>query len=158
MSLAPLLSAHDCWSETQVEEVYTIIKAVNDVVVYSQTTFESTALGGLQKLATLGTVVLEHDKPLEVRHVRQTGRSGEHPESTPREHTALTKTADASREAFLEGLEWRFVRPRYGTGLNAHSHLYDIAHFITPCTRRVSYLKTLKDSTLGRRGGGSWRT
>lgn len=133
--------------------MYTIVKGVNDVVVYSQTTFESTAIGGLQKLATLGTVLFEPQKPLKVLHVRQTGQSGEHPAPTVREHTGLTKTGVATREAFLQALAWRFVRPRYGTGLRAHSHIYDIAHFLCPDTRKMTHLKTLRESTLGSKGG-----
>lgn len=70
-----------------------------------------------------------------------------------REHTALTATAQATREAFVSALATRLVRPRYGSGLPTHSHLYDIAHLLCPETRSLRYLKTVKQSTLGQRGG-----
>lgn len=133
--------------------MYTIIKAVKDVVVYSQTTYESTAMTGLRKLALLGTDVLEPNEPLEVLHVQPIGQFGDAPEPTERQHTQLTKTAVATREAFLDALAWRFVRPRYGTGLQTHSHLYDVAHFLTPGAKKMMYLPAIKRSTLGQRGG-----
>lgn len=139
--------------ESQVEEVYTLVKAVKDVVVYSQTTLESTAHGGLQKTILLGIDAFEPMDSLEVLHVRPIGQSEPAPKPSVRAHTELTKVAVATREALLDALATRLVRPRYGAGLVKHSHLYDMAQFLSPETRGMPHLTTIKESTMGRRGG-----
>ena len=53
----------------QVEEVFNIVNPVKKVVIYTQTTSESTAGGVLQRLASLATTTLECNTPLKVVHV-----------------------------------------------------------------------------------------
>ena len=140
--------------QLQVEEMFAVIDAVRTVVVYSQTTYESTAQGGLQRLVLLATSVLEPKKPLKVKHVPLIGQK-ESDIAPPalRPHDELTEVGAATREAFAKAVATRFVVPRYGKGLSSHSHRYDMAIFLSPGGRSMKYLDTLKSSTVGELGG-----
>ena len=58
----------------QVDDRFGVIGELRTGVVYSQTTYESTAQGGLQRLLLLVTSVLEPKKPLKVKHVPLIGQ------------------------------------------------------------------------------------
>lgn len=134
--------------------MYSIINAVKGVVVYSQTTYESTAQGGLQRLVVLATSTLEPMRPLTVTPVRAIGqKEDEVPAASTRSHTDLTKVAMATREAFGEAVAKRFVKGRYGSGLGTHSHRFDMAMFLCPAARGMKYIDTLEASTVGKMGG-----
>ncbi len=134
--------------------MYSIVKAVKDVIVCSQTTNESTAHVGLQNILLVGTTVLDVDSPLTVEHVRLVGQSEEDiPSREDREPSELSDVARKTREAFLSAFATSFVKPRYGPAFEKHSHLYDMAQFMTPGTKGMKYLRTLSGSLLGKRGG-----
>jgi len=137
----------------QVEELFNIVNAVKKVVIYTQTTSESTAAGVLQRLVSLATTTLECNTSLKVVHVQGVGQEKEDvPEPSVRSQTSLTKVAISTREALADGFARRFVAPRYGRGLETHSHRYDMAMFLTPRGRGLRYIETLKNSTVGRLG------
>ena len=65
---------------------------------------------------------------------------------------ALTPTGRATRLAFHTAIASRVVEKRYGSGLNKHSHLFDIAMLLNPLGRSVKYLDRIKSSTVGKTG------
>ncbi|CAM9530188.1 unnamed protein product, partial [Sphacelaria rigidula] len=93
----------------RVEEVYSIANEVKGVIVYSQTTYESTAQGGLQRLVLVATTALDPEKSLNVRHVRAVGQGTEDVEPEVRPSADLTSVAKVTREAFARGVARRFV-------------------------------------------------
>lgn len=129
----------------QVEEVYSIVKVVNDNIFYCQRTSEPTGQGALMRLFFLLTDTLESKKPLEIVHVAPVGEESGISTSR-RPHQQLTETGRETRDAFRAAFAARFLS-RYGKHLANGSHLFDRTMFLCPASRRLKYVDSLLAST-----------
>ncbi|CAB1117218.1 unnamed protein product [Ectocarpus sp. CCAP 1310/34] len=144
--------------KTEIEEVYSILRAVKTVTEYCQKTYEATMEGGLRQTVQLLISTLEPSKPLRVHHVEAIGADAPDPPHTDRPHEDLTETGRTTREVFATALAKRFL-PRYKSSeLNRRTHLFDHAPLLNPRTRKMRYIELLLKSTAATSYSGSCGT
>ena len=125
--------------------MYSIVKVVNDNILYCQKSLEPTGQGALRRLFFLLTDTLEPNKPLKIVHVASVGaESGTSISRRP--HQQLTETGRETRDAFRVPFATRFL-PRYGKNLVNRSHAFDRTMFLCPGSRRLKYVDSLLAST-----------
>jgi len=150
----------------QLEELYSIVRALKDFTVYCQKTHEATVEGGMQKMVALMALTLEPAKPLPVLRVPavivvegEGDGDGDGDDDLPatrttekRPHGDLTDLGRRTREVVQTSIAKRFF-PRYGDGLLKRSHLFDRSMLLSPKMLSLEYLGSFAGSTAGKAFG-----
>ena len=150
----------------QLEELYSIVRALKDFTVYCQKTHEATVEGGMQKMVALMALTLEPAKPLPVLRVPavivvegEGDGDGDGDDDLPatritekRPHGDLTDLGRRTHEVVQTSIAKRFFH-RYGDGLLKRSHLFDRSMLPSPKMLSLEYLGSFAGSTAGKAFG-----
>eukprot|EP00952_Eustigmatos_sp_NYUAD-ZCMA_P011831 47839-Eustigmatos_ZCMA.PRE.1 len=142
-------------------ELYSILRAVSDVIMEVQCKGHCTAVTGLFKLICLRTSDFAqlpirmtskdaNGQPVH-REVQQTLEILDPAsEAAPirRLHRELTPEARYTLKTFVYATDWRWFAPRYGkpawgTLPPAQSYLFDCGMYFVPAWRKLDYIKTI---------------
>ncbi|CAM9374719.1 unnamed protein product [Choristocarpus tenellus] len=133
-------------------EVYTIIKAIQEVTEAAQSTKFPSAPGVFQRMMILTNSELNTSQPLTMRDAKvhngafsaptEPARSGED-DVLALPVDKITGLGKLTREVFSTSLASYFRGSRYGVKYMSSSHLFDMMMALCPGTRKLSYIDRL---------------